>query len=168
MEATQQTPEMMPQKVKRAALARWKIETLTGLLGVESLEKQAAMSHANQEAENRWAREKVWGRSTDTNPIGPKDTGDATGDDMRGHILGDVNHTYPAPVVYPPQPVSQSNALPLVATALAAMGIPGAAMLGYVLANKPAAAPASNGPQQYEQIELGLGRIQDFERQVQP
>lgn len=160
----------MPQKIKRAALARWKIETLTGLLGVESLEKQAAMSHANQEAENRWAREKVWGRDPETNPIGPKDPGEVvTGEDMRGHILGDVNHTYPAPVVYPPQPVPQSNALPLVATALAAMGIPGAAILGYALANKPATPAVSpQGPQQYEQIELGLGRIEQYERQVKP
>lgn len=162
----QNRPETFPQKAERSALARWKLETLTGILGIESLQKQTEMSHANQEAENRWARERVWGQSPDTNPTGPKDDGEATDNDMqRGHILGDVNHTYPAPVVYPPQP-PQSNALPLVATVLGALGVPGAAILGYALANRPAAVPTPTPqPQQYEQIELGLGRLEDFIQQ---
>lgn len=133
-------------------------------MGIDSLQKQADMSHANQEAENRWARARIWGQDTATNPTGPKDTGEPAGEEMRGHIVGDVNHTYPAPVVYPPQP-PQSNALPLVATVLGALGVPGAAILGYALANRPATAPASaQAPQQYEQIELGLGRLEDFVR----
>lgn len=157
----------MPHKVQRAALNRWKIETLTGLLGIDSLEKQAQMSQANQEAENKWARKQVWGE-TETQAESPKEN-----EDMRGHILGDI--TYPTPIVVnnPPQQQPQSpksQLLPALALAAATM-LPAtgaaAGVIGYLLARQPAQPPAQvqpvqPQPQQYEEFNLGLGRLEDF------
>ena len=155
----------MPHKVQRAALSRWKIETLTGLLGIESLEKQSQMSHANQEAENKWARKQVWGE-TETQAESPKEN-----EEMRGHILGDV--TYPTPIVVnnpQPQPQPQkSQLLPALALAAATMlpATGAAAAIGYLLARQPTQPPAQiqpaqQQPQQYEEFNLGLGRLEDF------
>ncbi len=159
--ATNHPQESIPHKIKRAALSRWKIETLTGLLGLDSLERQAQMSQANQEAENKWARKHVWGE-TETPPTESQDRDDMT----RGHILGDV--TYPAPIVVnnPQQPPKQSI-LPALALAAATM-IPttgaAAGVIGYLLAKQPPSQVQQQPqqPQQYESIDLGLGRLEDF------
>jgi hypothetical protein len=159
-------PETIPQKIKRAALARWKIETLTGVLGVDSLERQAQMSQANQEAENRWARKHLWGEQA-TSTDESTDTESESQDMARGgHILGDV--TYPTPVVIappPPQP-EKSSLLPALALAAATM-IPttgaAAGIIGYLLAQpKPPAQVQPVQPQEYEEFNLGLGRLEDY------
>lgn len=160
---TANQPETFPQRAERAALARWKIETLTGLLGVDSLEKQAQMSQANQEAENKWARKQVWGE-TETQADSPKEN-----QDMRGHILGDV--TYPAPIVVnqpAPQPQQKQSLAPALALAALTAMVPAtgaAGVIGYLLARQPAQPPAQvqeAKPQEYESFNLGLGRLEDF------
>lgn len=149
------------EAAERAGLKRYQIETLTGLVGLDALEKQTAMNHANQEAENRWARKHVWGEDVEPKPT-------STEEGKMGHILGDV--TYPTPIVVPPQAPQQNQILPALALAAATL-IPttgaAAGVIGYLLA-QPKQQPAQVQPikpQEYEEFNLGLGRLEDFIKQ---
>jgi hypothetical protein len=117
--------ETIADKAKRAGLARWKLETLTGMIGIHSLLKHKQMSEANQEAENRWARKNVWGENVA-----------AEGDDMGDIILGDNVH--PAPVIVTG---GGNEILKLLAVAGIAAGIPLAGIAGYLLSQKDTTQP---------------------------
>ena len=113
-------PETIVDKARRAGLSRWKLETLTGMIGVRSLLRHNKMSEANQEAENRWTRKKVWGEDTK-----PAD------DEMGDIILGDNIH--PAPVVVQG---GGTDWVKLLAVAGMAAGIPLAGIAGYLLSQR--------------------------------
>jgi hypothetical protein len=141
------------KKLGKAALSRWKLETLTGLLGINALQQHQSESHKNQQAENQHVRKSVWGSEV---------ASQSDDDDMRNIVLGDVNH--PTPVVIAPQ--QQSNGLlPLaIAAALLAppvMGVAGLAAGYYMLQKPEATAPIA---QEFEDgsIKIGLGRIEDY------
>lgn len=113
----------LTERAKKAALSRWKLETLTGLLGIRSLQAHNRMSQLNQEAENRAVRQKVWGN----------DGGASEPEDMGHTILGDV--TNPTPIVINGQQSSGTLGKVLAGAALGAalIGIPGAGVAGYLL-----------------------------------
>lgn len=127
--------ETFSERVGKAALNRWKLETWTKMLGVRSLDRAQKMSERNQEAENRKVRQQLWGN----------DGGSDEGDEMGGNTyLGDV--TTPAPVIVAG---GGNNSLgPLLAAALGALGPAGAVggfFLNQMLQQQPAAqvAPAA-------------------------
>lgn len=100
---TQQTP------LQKAALGRWKLETLTGLLGIQSLQAHAQRQRRNLEAEDRAARKALWGATESQEQ----------GDDMpQQTILGDYHS--PQPVVIASG--SGSSLGPLLAAALGMLG----------------------------------------------
>lgn len=131
-----QSSEAFSERVQRAALNRWKLETWTKMLGVRSLDRAQKMSERNQEAENRRIRQQLWGN----------DGGSDEGDEMGGNTyLGDV--TTPAPVIVAGG--GNSSLGPLLAAALGALGPAGAVggfFLNQMLQQHPAAqvAPATN------------------------
>jgi hypothetical protein len=124
-------PETIVDRARRAGLARWKLETLTGMIGIHSLMSHKRMSEANQEAENRWTRKNVWGEDTK-----PAD------DEMGDIILGDNIH--PAPVVVQG---GGNDLAKLLAVAGMAAGIPLAGIAGYLLSQKPAPQPVVSEPE---------------------
>lgn len=144
-------PETLTQKAKRAVLNRWKLETLTGLLGIQSLQKQQQMSQKNQEAENKWARKNVWGdESTDE-------------EDMSNQIiLGDV--TNPTPIVIAGNSGGGSDLLKGLAIAALGAAIPGAGLAGYalstLLSDKPT--PTVTEPSDQNDFSVGLGKLEDY------
>lgn len=114
-------PETIVDRAKRAGLSRWKLETLTGMIGIHSLVNHKRMSEANQEAENRWARKNVWGQEMA-----------ASDDEMGDIILGDNIH--PAPVIVQG---GGNDIIKMLAVAGMAAGIPLAGIAGYLLSQKP-------------------------------
>lgn len=121
--------ETFSERVGKAALNRWKLETWTKMLGVRSLDRAQKMSERNQEAENRKVRQQLWGN----------DGGSDEGDEMGGNTyLGDV--TTPAPVIVAGG--GNSSLGPLLAAALGALGPAGAVggfFLNQMLQQQPAA-----------------------------
>lgn len=152
----QQAPPTIRQKAEKAALNRWKLETLTGLLGIQSLQKHAATKAADREAESRWAREKLWG----SKEIADADQG-SQADDVNTTILGDVTH--PAPIIMN-QPPASNPLLPVALAAMAAVGVPGllgaGVIAGYLLSPKaPKVEPVEFND---ETLRIGLGKIEDY------
>ena len=106
-------------KVKKAALNRWKLETWTKTLGIQGLAASQQILQKNQEAMSRATRQQLWGEEER-----------AEGEEMPGHTyLGDVNH--PTPVIVTGSQGSSSLA-PLLAAALGMLG-PAGAVGGYFL-----------------------------------
>ena len=140
------------KKVGKAALSRWKMETLTGLLGLDALSKHQSESHKNQQAENRHVRKSVWGSEV---------ASQSDDDEMRNIVLGDVNH--PTPVVIAPQ--QQSNGIlqaALIAAAMASPIMAGAGLAaGYYMSQKPEAKQESPSFEDGS-VRIGLGRIEDY------
>lgn len=102
---TRQTP------LQKAALGRWKLETLTGLLGIQTLQAHAQRQRRNLEAEDRAARKALWGAT---------ETQEEESDDMpQQTILGDYHS--PQPVVIS-SGGSNSSLGPLLAAALGMLG----------------------------------------------
>ena len=146
-------------KAVKSALPRWKLEALTGLIGVRSMERMMDINHANLEAEGRWARRTLYGQQSNqetANPKGPDDDGD---DMANTTVLGDIT---PTPVVVNNPP--QNNVGSLLLTALMAAGIPTAGLAGYMLAKpqQQAIAPAVDKGYDDETVTIGLGRIEDL------
>lgn len=144
------------QQVEKAALSRWKLETLTGLLGIRSLQSHQSETEKNVAAENRCIRKKLWGETDDQT---------ATGEDMANQtILGD--YTHPTPIIVAGQ--QSSSMLPALAAVALGILIPGAGVAGYVASQmlKPAPAPIQinqpNTPTTDESLDIGLGRISDL------
>lgn len=111
-------------KVKKAGLNRWKLETWTKTLGIQGLQAAQQESEKNQRAENRAVRQKMWGND-----------GEEDGD-VGGHTyLGDVQ--YPTPIIVQ-QPAPQKSSIlgPLLMGALAATGPVGAGA-AYLMSQMP-------------------------------
>lgn len=106
---------------------------------------------ANEEAENRWWRKTVTGEEQPST--------DVEDDDMGNIMLGDVNH--PAPVIFPP-PQPQSNTLQTAVMAAALAAATG--MGGYMLANRNETPTPDPKVVEfdYESVNIGLGRIEDY------
>ncbi len=104
------------EAAKRAGLKRWNLETVTQLLGINSLHHNAEQNRLNIQAENRAVRKKLWGSK------------EQESDEMPGNIYaGDV--TTPTPVVINQQPQSSGLGQILGLVAGSAIGIPAAGML---------------------------------------
>ena len=129
------------------------METLTGLLGLDALQKHQSESHKNQQAEHRHVRKSVWGSEV---------ASQSDDDEMRNIVLGDVNH--PTPVVIAPQQ-QQSNGLLQAALIAAAMASPIMAGVGlatgYYMSQKPEAKQESPSFEDGS-VQIGLGRIEDY------
>jgi len=163
VQQTTQQPksQSIVDKIENAAVNRWKIETLTGLLGMKSLQAHQAETQRNVAAENRHVRKSLWGETTEQ----------CDGDDMAGSqtILGD--NINPTPVVIAGAPQQQQSTLaPLLAgaaIAASAIGIPGAGIAGYLLNKALTDKPATAQPQQFpdtETVDLGLLRFDDLKQ----
>lgn len=142
------------EKVAKAGISRWKLEALTGLLGIRSLQNHQAETEKNVQAENQRIRKELWGY---TEPA-------ATGEDMANQtILGDVTH--PTPIIIAGQQ-QQSSILPTLAALAIGTMIPGAGIAGYLAAQmltKPAPVVAPIGkPITDESLDVGLGRFKDL------
>lgn len=141
------------QTIRKAAVSRWKLETLTGLLGMRSLQNHQAETAKNVAAENRHVRRTLWGETEPTQ----------SGDEMGGNtILGD--NINPTPIIVNGQQSSGvGKVLAGAAIGAALLGIPAAGIGGYVInemLNKPKAAPQT--PVENETLNLGLLRIEDL------
>jgi len=139
-------------QVRKSALSRWKLEALTGLLGVKALQAHQAESQKNMQAENQRIRKDLWGYQE------PKE-----GEDVNSQtILGDVTH--PTPIIINGQQSSGLGKV-LVGAALGAalLGIPAAGAGFYAasqLINKPTTETTTPEDQT---LDLGLLRFEDLE-----
>lgn len=142
------------EQIEKAAVSRWKLETLTGLLGLRSLQNHQQQTELNQRAENEHVRRSVWGFE------GPK----CEGDDMQSQtILGDHHVTHPTPIIVN-QPVPQSGGI-LKAAAILAAGalIPGAGAAGYLASQYLKPRTETKPPAvESETLNLGLLRVEDL------
>ena len=140
-------------RVAKTALSRWKLESLTGLLGIKALQDHQAESHKNMQAENQRIRKDVWGYKEP-----------AISDDMHTQtILGDVNH--PAPIVIAGQQSGSGLGKVLAGLAIGAM-IPTAGVGGYLASQlmKPKAPEVPAVEQvEPETVKLGLLRLEDLD-----
>jgi hypothetical protein len=149
----------LTERAKKAALSRWKLETLTGLLGIRSLQAHNRMSQLNQEAENRAVRQKVWGN----------DGGASKADEMGDHIiLGD--NTNPAPIIITGQQQSSGSLGKVLAGAAlgaALLGIPGAGVAGYLFSKLSQQKPEPQVITPTDEdttIGLGLRKFEELEQ----
>jgi len=139
----------------KSAVSRWKLEALTGLLGVKALQAHQAESQKNIQAENQRIRKDLWGYQE------PQE-----GEDVNSQtILGDVTH--PTPIIINGQQPSQSGGV-LKTLAILAAGalIPGAGIGGYLasqwLNQKPVATETED-----KSLDLGLLKFEDLQQQEQ-
>ena len=141
-------------RVGKAALSRWKLESLTGLLGIRALQNHQSETEKNMQAENQRIRKELWGYDS---PAASEDMANQT-------ILGDVTH--PTPIVIQGQ---QSSGLGKVlagaAIGAALLGIPAAGAVGYLASQylqNPSVVPPTDSIET-ETIDLGLLRLEDLE-----
>jgi len=145
------------QQAKQAGLNRWKLETLTALMGIEALQAHKDRQKRNLEAEERHVRRKLWGE-TEADTMKGEDMGNQT-------ILGDYHS--PQPLVIQPQS-SSGILVPILCAALGTLG-PAGAVGGYLLsrwaAQVPAQQTAAPAPAERitetirESISIDLGKI---------
>lgn len=141
----------------KSAVSRWKLEALTGLLGVKALQAHQAESQKNMQAENQRIRKDLWGYKE------PQE-----GEDVNSQtILGDVTH--PTPIIINGQ---QSSGLGKVlagaALGAALLGIP-AAGAGFYAASQLISKPTTETTAPEDQtLDLGLLRFEDLEQQKEP
>jgi len=138
-------------RVMKAAVSRWKLEALTGLLGVKALQAHQAESQKNMQAENQRIRKDLWGYQE------PEE-----GEDVNSQtILGDVTH--PTPIIINGQQQS-GGALKTLAILAAGALIPGAGIGGYLasqwLNQKPVAREIED-----KSLDLGLLKFEDLQQQ---
>lgn len=121
------------EKVRKAGLNRWRLETWAKTIGIQGLQAGQQESERNQRAENRAVRQKMWGND-----------GEESEGDVGGHTyLGDVQ--YPAPIIMQqPAPAPQKSSIlgPLLLGALAATGPVGAGAALLMSQMQKAPAPA--------------------------
>lgn len=132
---------------KKQALQRGKMELLTSVMGFQALNQHRKMSQANQEAENRQIRKKVWGSDIEV----PQEE-----EEEMGNIhLGDTNN--PAPIIVP-QAAAVAGLGPLPTIALMAATAFGT----WFLSQQNDKEQVDPQPQTDETVVIGLGRIEDY------
>jgi hypothetical protein len=148
------------KKVGKAALSRWKLETLTGLLGMRSLQNHQAETEKNIRAENQCVRRKLWGEDTEQ-------TGDSEGD--MGHtVLGDYHS--PTPIVIGQQSSGSSLGKLLAAVAIGTLiptaGIGGFAISKLLQSPVPQSPTPAVQPKEFtdESLDIGLLRFDDLQK----
>jgi hypothetical protein len=140
-------------QAKKAGLARWKLETLTGLLQYRAANHHQREREKNIEAENSRVRKELWG----------DDRQETAGDDMGNTILGDY---HPPQVIVTGQQQSSGIGQLLGAAAIGAslLGIPGAGVAAYML-GKAQQQPATNTTiEKIEDVGLGLLKFEDLKK----
>ena len=136
-------------QVRKSALSRWKLETLTGLLGIKALQNHQAETEKNVQAENQRIRKDLWGYQE------PKE-----GEDVNSQtILGDVTH--PTPIIINGQ--QSSGALKTLAILAAGALIPGAGIAGYFASQLLKPTTETTAPED-QTLDLGLLRFEDLEQ----
>lgn len=125
------------------------------MIANQKLLEESKRQKRNIDAEDRFVRRKFWG--SDETAEEPEEMGNT--------ILGDV--TNPTPVVVAGQPSSGLGAL--AATALVALGmsVPVAGVGGYLLNQALTGSDIEPTPateQTIESLNLGLGRIEDYQK----
>jgi hypothetical protein len=156
------------QQAMKAGLSRWKLESLTGLLGIKALQHHQAETEKNIAAEGRAVRRKLW---ESNEPDSAQSASSETGDDMKGGIILGDNVVHPPQVIMAGGQQQQGSGLGkvLAGAALGAslLGVPGAGIAGYLLSQmnqKPAVTPSSPAdPVETETVDLGLKKIEDLE-----
>lgn len=135
-------------QVRKSALSRWKLETLTGLMGIKALQNHQAETEKNVQAENQRIRKDLWGYQE------PKE-----GEDVNSQtILGDVTH--PTPIIINGQ--QSSGALKTLAILAAGALIPGAGIAGYFASQLLKPTTETTAPED-QTLDLGLLRFEDLE-----
>lgn len=150
-----QKPTML-ERVEKAAISRWKLETLTGLLGFRALQNHQSETEKNIAAENRCVRKKLWEETDATSAAG-----EAVANQT---ILGD--YTHPTPIIVAGGQQSSGG----LGTTLAALAIgtliPTAGVAGYLasklLTDKPTPQQPTTQPTTDESLDIGLGRFSDL------
>ena len=140
------------QKVGKAALSRWKLESLTGLLGIRALQNHQEEQKKNQSAESAFVRRQLWGESAESQQA----------EDMHTQtILGDVTH--PTPIVIQGQQSGSGLGKVLAGLAIGAL-IPAAGVGGYMINQLLTPKPESPvvEPVENETVDLGLLRLEDL------
>jgi len=138
-------------QVRKSALSRWKLETLTGLMGIKALQSHQAETEKNVQAENQRIRKDLWGYQE------PKE-----GEDVNSQtILGDVTH--PTPIIINGQ--QSSGALKTLAILAAGALIPGAGIAGYFASQLLKPTPKQTIAPEDQTLDLGLLRFEDLEQQ---
>ena len=137
-------------KVGKAALSRWKLETLTGLLGIRAMQSHQSESEKNQAAENQRIRKELWGY--DEPPVS---------DEMNQTILGDVTH--PTPIIVNRESSGLGKLLAGAALGASLLGVPAAGIGGYLLSQAKQSPPTSTETNTTESLNLGLMRLEDLE-----
>ena len=141
-------------QVRKSALSRWKLETLTGLMGIKALQSHQAETEKNVQAENQRIRKDLWGYQE------PKE-----GEDVNSQtILGDVTH--PTPIIINGQ--QSSGALKTLAILAAGALIPGAGIAGYFASQLLKPTTAETTAPEDQTLDLGLLRFEDLEQQKEP
>jgi hypothetical protein len=136
-------------QVRKSALSRWKLETLTGLMGIKALQSHQAETEKNVQAENQRIRKDLWGYQE------PKE-----GEDVNSHtILGDVTH--PTPIIINGQ--QSSGALKTLAILAAGALIPGAGIAGYFASQLLKPTTTETTAPEDQTLDLGLLRFEDLE-----
>ena len=146
--ASSETSPIVDQ-VRKSALSRWKLETLTGLMGIKALQAHQAESQKNMQAENQRIRKDLWGYQE------PKE-----GEDVNSQtILGDVTH--PTPIIINGQ--QSSGALKTLAIIAAGALIPGAGIAGYLASQLLKPTTTETTAPEDQTLDLGLLRFEDLE-----
>ena len=136
-------------QVRKSALSRWKLEALTGLLGIKALQSHQAETEKNVQAENQRIRKDLWGYQE------PKE-----GEDVNSQtILGDVTH--PTPIIINGQ--QSSGALKTLAILAAGALIPGAGIAGYLASQLLKPTTTETTAPEDQTLDLGLLRFEDLE-----
>ena len=146
--ASSETSPIVDQ-VRKSALSRWKLETLTGLMGIKALQSHQAETEKNVQAENQRIRKDLWGYQE------PKE-----GEDVNSQtILGDVTH--PTPIIINGQ--QSSGALKTLAILAAGALIPGAGIAGYFASQLLKPTTTETTAPEDQTLDLGLLRFEDLE-----
>ena len=141
-------------QVRKSALSRWKLETLTGLMGIKALQSHQAETEKNVQAENQRIRKDLWGYQE------PQE-----GEDVNSQtILGDVTH--PTPIIINGQ--QSSGALKTLAILAAGALIPGAGIAGYFASQLLKPTTTETTAPEDQTLDLGLLRFEDLEQQQEP
>lgn len=144
------------------------MELLTGLEGLDFMERANEAHFKNREAEEAWARKQIWGSDeSGGGSSSNSSSADQQGsNEMRQTILGDY---HPPSVVYPPmppqpapqQPQSSGAGKAAAAAALTAASLLGGGAAGYLLSNAGKSDQAVQQPSDTD-FQMGLGKMEDY------